>query len=374
MANHLLELKELGQSVWLDYIRRDLMTAGELRRLIDEDGLAGVTANPSIFEKAIAGSNLYDADIAMAGGNDPASIYESLAIADVQMAADIFAGVYKATNGGDGYVSLEVPASLAYDASGSISDARRYARAVDRPNVYIKIPATEPGLTAIEESLAAGININITLIFSIERYLGVTEAYLKALERRAARGQPIDRLASVASFFVSRVDTLADKLIEKKLSQTSDPVLQATLRSLQGQVAIANSKVAYEQYQRIFSGERFKKLAAKGARTQRVLWASTSTKNPKYPDTYYVDELIGPDTVNTLPPETLKLFREHGHVRLSLTENVAGAHRVLEQLEAVGISREAIGRQLEEEGVKLFDDAFTKLVESIRSKAAQPAH
>jgi transaldolase len=368
MTNHLLELKAQGQSVWLDYIRRDLMSSGELQRLIDEDGLSGVTANPSIFEKAIDGSNLYDADIAKAKTSDPVDGYEALAFADVQAAADIFAPLYRESNGGDGYVSIEVPASLANDSEGTIREAKRYWQQVGRPNSFVKIPATEAGLTAIEESLAAGININITLIFSIERYLAVAEAYLRALERRVAAGQPIDRLASVASFFVSRVDTLADRLIEQKLAETTDRTKRETLESLGGQVAIANSKVAYQHYREIFGEERFQRLAAQGARKQRVLWASTSTKNPKYPDTYYVDGLIGPDTINTLPPETLKLFREHGRVRPTLTDNVDGAHYVLDTLDQVGISRKAIGEQLEREGVKQFDDAFNKLIESIRNK------
>jgi transaldolase len=368
MTNHLLELKAQGQSVWLDYIRRDLMSSGELKRLMDEDGLSGVTANPSIFEKAIDGSNLYDADIAKAKSGDPVEAYEALAFADVQAAADIFAPAYRQTNGGDGYVSIEVPASLANDSAGTIREAKRYWQQVDRPNIFVKIPATEAGLTAIEESLAAGININITLIFSIERYLAVAEAYLRALERRVAAGQPIDRLASVASFFVSRVDTLADKLIEQKLAEITDHKTRETLGNLRGQVAIANSKVAYQHFQEIFGEERFQRLAAQGAHKQRVLWASTSTKNPKYPDTYYVDELIGPDTINTLPPETLKLFREHGRVRPTLIENLDGAHYVLDTLEQMGISRKAIGEQLEREGVKQFDDAFNKLTDSIRSK------
>lgn len=374
MANPLLQLKEMGQSVWLDFIRRDLMDSGELQRLVDEDGLAGVTANPSIFEKAIAESTLYDRDIETRGGTDPAAVYESLAFADVQKAADVFSAVYDRTNGGDGFVSIEVPASLAFDSAGSIRAARRYWQSVNRKNALIKIPATQAGVPAIEESLVAGININITLIFSIERYLAVAEAYLRALERRAGMGWPINHIASVASFFVSRVDTLTDKMIERKLSETADAPAQASLRSLLGKVAIANSKVAYEHYQQIFGSERFRKLAAAGARPQRVLWASTSTKNPKYPNTYYVDELIGPDTINTLPPDTLKLFRAHGRVRPSLTEDVAGAHAVLDQLAKAGLSREAIGKQLEEEGVKQFADAFEKLTASIRDKAATRAN
>lgn len=371
MTNPLLELKELGQSIWLDYIQRNLITSGELQRLIDDDGLAGVTANPSIFEKAIAHSDDYDELISRMRDKSPTEIYEALAFEDVGMAADVLRPVYDQTNGGDGFVSIEVLASLANDTPGSIRDARRYWQAVHRPNIMIKIPATQAGLPAIEELLANGININITLIFSIERYLAVAEAYIRALERRVETGQPIDRIASVASFFVSRVDTLADKKIEEKLNQTTDAATQEKLRSLLGKVAIANSKVAYQHYKRIFHGERFAHLKALGARPQRVLWASTSTKNPKYPDTYYVDELIGPETVNTLPPETLELFRAHGKVRPSLAENVDGAYETLRKLGELGISLDAITDQLEMDGVKQFDDAYQKLMKEIEQKQAQ---
>ena len=371
MVNPLLELKKAGQSVWLDFIRRDLMTGGELQRLIDQDGLAGVTANPAIFEKAISHGIEYDGTIARLAGRSTKEIYEAIAFEDVGMAADIFKPVYEQTKRADGYVSIEVLASLANDTQGSIRDARRYWQAVNRPNIMVKIPATKAGLPAIEECLAAGININITLIFSIQRYLAVAEAYVRALERRVENGQPIDGLASVASFFVSRVDTLADKKIEEKLNQVTDGGQKQTLQALLGKVAIANSKVAYQHYKRIFGGERFKTLRDKGARPQRVLWASTSTKNPKYPDTYYVDELIGPETVNTIPPETLEKFREHGRVRPSLEENVEAAYETLKRLTEVGISLDAVTDQLEIEGVKQFDDAYNKLLKEIEEKEKQ---
>jgi transaldolase len=304
-------------------------------------------------------------------GRSTKEIYEAIAFEDVGMAADIFKPVYEQTKRADGYVSIEVLASLANDTQGSIRDARRYWQAVNRPNIMVKIPATKEGLPAIEECLAAGININITLIFSIQRYLAVAEAYMRALERRVENGQPIDGLASVASFFVSRVDTLADKKIEEKLNQVTDGGQKQTLQALLGKVAIANSKVAYQHYKGIFGGERFRTLRDKGARPQRVLWASTSTKNPKYPDTYYVDELIGPETVNTIPPETLEKFREHGRVRPSLEENVEVAYETLKRLTEVGISLDAVTDQLEIEGVKQFDDAYNKLLKEIEEKEKQ---
>jgi len=368
--NPLLELKQHGQSVWLDYIRRDLITLGELKRLMDEDGVAGVTSNPAIFEKAITTGDGYDPIIQRLGNRSPKEIFEAIAFEDVQMACDVFAPLYAQMERHDGYVSIEVAANLAYDTEGSIRDARRYWETVNRPNVLIKIPATEAGVPAVEESLANGININITLIFSLERYQAVAEAYVRALERRVAQGLPIHTIASVASFFVSRVDTLVDKLIEGKVSETTDSAVKEKLRLLVGKTAIANSKLAYQHYKRIFGSERFKRLAEKGARPQRVLWASTSTKNPKYPDTYYVDELIGSDTVNTLPPDTLRLFRDHGKVRASLEADVAGAQAVLDGLAAVGINRSLVARQLEEEGVKLFDDAYNKLLKAIEQKMA----
>ena len=359
MVNPLLELKKAGQSVWLDFIRRDLMTGGELQRLINQDGLAGVTANPAIFEKAISHGSEYDGTIARLAGRSTKEIYEAIAFEDVGMAADIFKPVYEQTKRADGYVSIEVLASLANDTQGSIRDAKRYWQAVSRPNIMVKIPATKEGLPAIEECLAAGININITLIFSIQRYLAVAEAYVRALERRVESGQPIDGLASVASLFVGREEGAS--------GEGQKQMLQALL----GKVAIANSKVAYRHYKQIVGGERFKRLRDKGARPQRVLWASTSTKNPKYPDTYYVDELIGPETVNTIPPETLEKFREHGRVRPSLEENVEAAYETLKRLTEVGISLDAVTDQLEIEGVKQFDDAYNKLLKEIEEKEKQ---
>jgi len=359
VGNPLLALKTQGQSVWFDYIRRDLITSGELKRLIAGDGVAGVTSNPAIFEKAITSSADYDPVIRQMAGQPATAIFDALAIADVRAACDVFAPLYAQSNGGDGYVSLEVPASLAYDTAGTMAAARRYWDAVARPNVMIKIPATAAGVPAIEESLAAGININITLIFSRERYMQVADAHLRALERRAAQGQAIDRLASVASFFVSRVDSL----IDKQLAAKGNTVLQ-------GKIAIANSKQAYRHFEQLIAGARFRALAARGARPQRLLWASTSTKNPQYPDTYYVDELIGPQTVNTIPPDTLALFRDHGRVRASLIEDVAGAQTAIDGLAAAGVDLAAATDQLEHEGVKLFDDAYNKLLKAIERKRA----
>jgi transaldolase len=370
-TNPLKDLLKFGQSVWLDYIRRDLMTTGELKRLIEEDGLRGMTSNPAIFEKAISESNLYD-DIlhSLAEKNlTPTAKFEALAIRDIQDAADGLRGVFDASKGQDGFVSLEVSPYLARDTQGTIEEARRLHRAVGRPNVMIKVPGTVEGLPAFQQLTAEGININVTLLFSQQMYEQIAEAYVAGLEQLAAKGGDVSKMASVASFFISRIDSSIDKIVEGKLKTAKDPAEQAALKSVQGKVAIANGKLAYQSYLRIFGTDRWKKLAAKGAHTQRVLWASTSTKNPAYPDVMYIEELIGPDTVNTIPPATLDAYRDHGHPRTTLTENIPDAKKVMETLPKVGISMKEVTDKLTDDGVKLFSEAFDKLLKAIEKNA-----
>ncbi len=374
MADHnnpLRQLEALGQAIWLDSIRRGQILSGELEKLIDEDGLSGETANPTIFEKAIGGSSDYDETIEKlaAQGKTPQQIYETIAIEDVQMACDVFRPVYDQTGGADGFVSIEVSPKLAYDTEETIEEAKRFFREVDRPNVMIKIPGTPQGVPAIEACLYQGVNINITLLFAVQAYEEVAWAYIRALERRLDEGKPIDHIASVASFFVSRIDTLADKLIEEKLKSTHDPALAAKLESLGGKVAIANAKMAYQRFQAIFNDPRFDVLKGKAdARVQRPLWASTSTKNPHYSDIMYVESLIGPDTVDTLPLETIGAYRDHGHPRITITEDLDGARRVLQTLEEVGISLDEITSQVLKEGVIKFDESLEKLLQVIDNK------
>ena len=374
-ANPLKNLLAYGQSPWLDFIRRNIILNGDLKKMIDNDGLRGMTSNPAIFEKAITAANDYDDII-----NDPASksldakgVYEKIAIRDVQDVADLFRGVYNDTKKYDGYVSLEVSPLLASDTQGTIDEARRLWKTVNRPNVMIKVPGTAAGLPAIRRLLEDGININITLLFAQSFYEQVAEAYLAALEARAAKGQDISGIASVASFFVSRIDTLIDKKIEEKLKAAADPKQRELLSGLEGKVAIANAKCTYEKYGQLFGGPRWKALAAKGARTQRLLWASTSTKNPKYRDVLYVEELIGADTVNTLPPATFDAFRDHGRLRNSLTENVAAAHQTMQDLEKAGISMKQVTDQLVVDAVRLFAEPFNSLLAAIAKHAEVPA-
>ena len=365
-VNPLRALLEYGQSPWMDYVRRDLLTSGALKKLIQEDGLMGMTSNPTIFEKAITGSKDY-ADILdspEAKKLDAKGVYEKIAIRDVQDATDIFKPVYQQTKRRDGYVSLEVSPLLANDTQGSIDEARRLWKSVGRENVMIKIPGTEQGLPAIRTLLEEGININITLLFAQWVYEDVAEAFLQALEARAKKGQDISHIASVASFFVSRIDTLIDSQIDAKLKTATDAKQSALLTSLQGQVAIANAKLTYHKYHEIYGGPRWKALAAKGAQTQRLLWASTSTKNPKYRDVLYVEELIGADTVDTIPPATFDAFRDHGRVRASLTENLDDAAKTMLALEKAGISMKEVTDKLVVDGVRLFADAFKQLLEA----------
>jgi len=369
-TNPLKGLLEYGQSPWMDYIRRDLLTGGGLRKMIDADGLRGQTSNPSIFEKAIAESTLYS-DILQspeAKSLDAKSLYEKMAIRDVQDACDIFKPVYQSTRRRDGYVSLEVSPYLANDAKGTREEARRLWKSVGRENLMIKVPGTPEGVPVIRQLLEEGLNINITLLFAQSAYEQVAEAFLAALEARALKGQDISHSASVASFFVSRIDTLVDSKIEERL-KTATGDARALLSSIEGKIAIANAKLTYKKYQELFGSPRWQALAAKGAQTQRLLWASTSTKNPKYRDVLYVEELIGPDTVDTIPPATFEAFRDHGRLRHSLTEDVPGAAKTMENLAKAGISMKEVTHKLLQDGVKLFADAFRTLLDATGKSA-----
>src|SRR6266702_243116 len=334
-ANPLRGLSKYGQSVWLDYIRRSLITSGELKRLVVEDGLRGVTSNPAIFEKAIVGSTDYEAVInsSESAGLDAKGLYEKIAVKDVQDAADILRPVYDESKQQDGYVSLEVSPLLANDTTGTLEEARRLWKAVNRPNLMVKVPATAEGIPALRQLISEGINVNVTLLFSREVYEQVAKAYIEGLTARAASGGDVSRIASVASFFVSRIDSKIDAQIASQLKTTSDPAQRARLSGLLGKVAISNAKLAYHSFTELYSGEAWKALASKGAQRQRLLWASTSTKNPNYRDVIYVEELIGSSTVNTIPPATFNAFREHGRLRASLTEDVENAADTMDALE-----------------------------------------
>jgi transaldolase len=372
MSNPLLRLRELGQSVWLDYIRRDLFD-GELERLIEEDGLAGMTSNPTIFDGAISDTDLYDDVIRECGPDmEPDEIFEKLAVADVQQAADHFRPLFDRTEGRDGFVSIEVRPALANDTGGTIEEVRRLWTSCDRPNVMVKIPGTREGLPAIRQCLFEGININITLLFSVERYLEVMDAWFDAFEDRIEAGEPVDRLSSVASFFVSRVDTNVDKRLEALLERAEGKETDR-IRGLLGQAGIANAKIAYERFEERFRSAPFAALEEKGARLQRPLWASTSTKNPEFPDTYYVDNLIAPDTVNTLPPDTLDAFRDHGDPKVRISEGRDEAHRVMDDLDDLGIDFGDVTRELEVEGVEKFGKSYDDLLETIREERARVA-
>jgi transaldolase len=361
--NPLKELREQGQSVWLDYIRRDLIRSGELKRLVEEDGIRGVTSNPTIFEKAIAGSTDYDDALGALLAKDPktdaGSLYERLAIEDIQMAADVLRTVYDETSGGDGYVSFEVSPHLAHNTQATISEAKRLRAAVDRPNVMIKVPATPEGIPAIEELIAEGVNVNITLMFSMSHYEAVARAYIRGLERCANPA----KVASVASFFVSRVDTMVDRALETLATA------QARAKTLLGKIAIANSKMVYHRFREIFHGEGFVALRQRGTRVQRPLWASTSTKNPAYSDVLYVENLIGAETVNTMPPETLTAFKDHGKVPGdTVTDNLDDAATALGWLKALGINFETITEKLQQDGVAAFAASFDQLLGTLEKK------
>jgi len=366
--NPLLDLEDFGQSIWMDFIRRETTSSGELRQLIEEDGVSGVTSNPSIFEKAIAESHDYDEAVRALTleGKTTDEIYQFLTVEDIQMVADLLRPTYDRTGGRDGFVSLEVSPSLAHDTTGTIEEARQLWSLVDHPNAMIKVPATHEGIPAIQQLIGEGINVNITLLFGLPRYREVADAYITGLESLAAKGGNLRQVASVASFFLSRIDVLLDPRFEKMMLAGGTQADSAAL--LHGQVAIASAKVAYQMYQAIFGSDRFKKLANKGALTQWLLWASTSTKNPAYSDTKYIEPLIGPDTINTLPVETLAAYRDHGHPTLSLDQNVSKAYRILNHLSFVGINLNAVTQQLEEEGVKKFVAAFDRLMVSLQEK------
>ena len=371
-VNPLKQLLKYGQSVWLDYIRRNLITSGELKRLIEEDGLRGMTSNPSIFEKAIAGSTDYTDFLNSLRDRtdlDAKARYELLAIRDIQDAADLMRPVYDSAKRKDGFVSLEVSPYLAHDTQGTIAEARRLWKSVNRDNVMIKVPGTAEGLPAIKQLISEGMNINITLLFSQQVYEQVAEAYIAGLEQLAANGGDLSRVASVASFFISRIDTLVDSIVNDKLKTEKDPAKQALLKSILGKVAIANGKLTYQGYLKIFSGPRWDALAKKGAQTQRVLWASTSTKNPNYRDVLYVEEMIGKDTVNTIPPATLDAFRDHGKLRNSLTENIEAAQETMASLPKAGISMKEVTDKLTKDGVKLFADAFDQLLAAVEKSS-----
>jgi tryptophanyl-tRNA synthetase len=366
------KLADLGQSVWYDYIRRDLYQGPELQRLIEEDGLRGMTSNPTLFAKAITETELYDEGIRQLAskGVDPAAIFESLAVEDVRGAADKFRPLYESARGDDGFVSIEVRPQLARDSVGSIEEARRLWSACDRPNVMVKIPATAEGIPAIRQCLAEGININITLLFSVSRYQEVMEAYLSAMEQRVAAGQPVDRIRSVASFFVSRVDTNANKKLDAIMKDASRSERdRQTARDLRGRVAIANARIAYQSFEQVFSSSRFARLKEKGVRLQRPLWASTSTKDPAYPDLYYVEALVAPDTVDTMPPDTFTAYRDRGEPRVRIHDDLRGAHSVFEGLAELKIDAQRISLELEEEGARKFIDSYDDVLKAIRNKS-----
>lgn len=371
--NALFGLQKYGQSVWLDYIRRNIILNGELQKLIDQDGLRGITSNPSIFEKAIAGSNDYTDLLTQLGkqGLPTGQIYERIVVRDIQDSADKLLPVYKSTNRRDGYVSLEVSPTLARDTQGTIEEARRLWKAVNRPNIMIKVPGTPEGVEPVRRLTSEGLNINITLLFAQEAYIAVAEAYLDGLEAALKAGKDIGGIASVASFFVSRIDTLVDSTIDERLKTAKEDGAQL-LESLRGKVAIANAKQAYRYYQKMIETPRWKALATRGGQTQRLLWASTSTKNPKYRDVLYIEELIGPDTVNTIPPATMDAFRDHGVLRRTLDSDLPAADKTMSDLENAGISMKQVTGKLLDDAIRLFDDAFTQLHQVVDQKRAQP--
>src|SRR3954452_20749206 len=362
MTNRLREIEALGQAVWIDNINRELLEDGILQRLVDEDGISGVTSNPTIFEKAMGHSERYDEGFkrVLSDTQDPREIFFRLAFDDIRGAADVLRATYEATEGQDGYISFELPPELALDAAGSVDAAKRFYDEIGKDNVLIKVPGTAEGVEAFEELTAAGVSVNVTLLFDVKRYVEIAEAYVNGLQRRADAGEPIDRIASVASFFVSRVDGKVDKALDEKGGPAE----------LKGKAAIANARIAYEEFGRIFSGARWDALAAKGANVQRPLWASTSTKTPDYPDKLYVDELIGPDTVNTMPDATIEAARDHAHVARTVDKDVEGAHKLMDELREIGIDVDHIVKvELVEEGVASFAKSFDSMIESIAEKA-----
>ena len=378
-ANPIFDIEQnYGQSIWMDNLSRDLIESGELKELIGSRGIHGITSNPAIFEKAIAGNKIYDADIEVGikAGKSVDEIYESLVFDDITNACDIFSGIYEETKGLDGYVSIEVPPNLAKDTETTISEARRYYQAIGRSNVMIKIPGTAEGLPAVEQVISEGINVNVTLLFSVDSYVETAWAYIRGLEKRAEAGEDISNISSVASFFLSRIDSNIDNRIDAKLAE-GDKTLEkeAKLAAVKGKVAIANAKIAYQKYKEIFGSDRWKALEAKGAKVQRLLWASTSTKNPEYSDVMYVDELVGPDTVNTLPPKTIEACADHCDPASRIESNIEDAYKVIESLKDadIDIDIDAVMAELLEEGIEKFIKPFDSLMASLESKVKQLA-
>lgn len=376
--NPLLKIKDYGQSIWMDHLNRNLIESGELQQMIEKYGLRGITSNPAIFEKAIANSDIYNADIeaGIKAGKPVKEIYESLIFADIRHTCDLFRPIYEESGGLDGYVSIEVSPDLARDPQGTIEEARNYYRAIDRENVMIKIPGTPEGFGAVETAIAEGINVNITLLFSVDSYVAAAWAYIRGLEARVAKGQPIDKIASVASFFLSRIDSKIDQMIDEKLQRVGTETLneEARLSKIKGKVAIANAKIAYQKYQEIINHERWQALAKKGANPQRLLWASTSTKNPDYSDVMYVDELIAPNSVNTLPLATLKACADHCDVADNRIEtSVDEAYTLLESLKEpdIDINLDQVMTQLLAEGIELFVQPYQSLLRSLENKVKQ---
>ena len=378
-ANPIFDIEQnYGQSIWMDNLSRDLIESGELKELIGSRGIHGITSNPAIFEKAIAGNKIYDADIEVGikAGKSVDEIYESLVFDDITNACDIFSGIYEETKGLDGYVSIEVPPNLAKDTETTISEARRYYQAISRSNVMIKIPGTAEGLPAVEQVISEGINVNVTLLFSVDSYVETAWAYIRGLEKRAEAGEDISNISSVASFFLSRIDSNIDNRIDAKIAEGEKTLeKEAKLAAVKGKVAIANAKIAYQKYKEIFGSDRWKALEAKGAKVQRLLWASTSTKNPEYSDVMYVDELVGPDTVNTLPPKTIEACADHCDPASRIESNVEDAYKVIESLKDgdIDINLDAVMAELLEEGIEKFIKPFDSLMASLESKVKQLA-
>lgn len=372
-TNHLLEIKNYGQSIWMDNLTRDLIQSGDLKDLVENQGICGITSNPAIFEKAIAGNAIYDADIE-AGIKDKLptyKIYESLIFADIRNACDILRPVYESSNGLDGYVSIEVPPTISHDTEATIKEAHRYYEEIGRENVMIKIPGTKEGLPAVEQTIADGINVNVTLLFSVESYVETAMAYIRGLEKRVAEGKDISKIASVASFFLSRIDSNIDAKIDAKLKVgISEPGKEARLIEVKGKVAIANAKIAYQEYKKIIQSDRWKALSAKGAKVQRLLWASTSTKDPRYSDVMYVDELVGPDTVNTLPPVTIEACADHCDVQNRVETKVDEAYKLMESLKDpdIDININEVMEELLVEGIDKFIKPFESLMKSLEDK------
>jgi transaldolase len=368
-AELLQKLREIGQSFWLDNLSRDLINSGELKRLIEEDGITGITSNPTIFQKAISGSKDYDASLRTMLGKgirDGKELFLGLAIEDISKAADLLWPVYQKSGGLDGFVSIEVSPDLAYDTQQTITEAKRLFSTIRKKNILVKVPGTKPGLPAIEQLTAEGVNVNVTLLFSVRRYEEIADAYIRGLEQRVRQKMPIAEIFSVASFFVSRVDTLVDKLLEARLSSAASEAAEEKIKGLMGKAAVANAKVAYRRYKEIFSEKRF--LAMNKARVQEILWGSTGTKNPNYSDIKYVEELMGPDSINTIPEATLKAFKDHGRADTAIYDKPGEGQRLFSELRGVGVDIDKVTEQLETEGVKLFSDSFRLLLREIAQK------